>query len=203
MCATESEACRRCVAESLRIRPEVDPAKAEHVALIFDLAAVFTHSLAKIVARVFSSYLQPNNWDELSDALLTFLYGGRENYEHLNSLRKMITSSQPANGRPLTLPEWDRFLQLVRHGLDAPTELPYAALLLRELGWGFLGGTTKSAFAIAITSEKRQASKMALLAFEYIAQAGRLPPEFAVNATKLLLDLQQPPINISRPLAKE
>jgi len=195
MTRNDSEACRKTIAEALRIRPELDPAKADHMALVFDLAALFMHSLAKIVAKIFASYLQPENRDDLSDALLTLLYGGRDNYEHLNSLKKLIGASQTGaqNGKPLKLPEWDRFLQLVRHGLDSPTEFPYAALLLREIAWGYLAEKRDLTFATTLAGEKRQAAKIALLGGEYISLAGKLPPEFVSAATNLVLDVQQLP----------
>jgi len=195
MCSSESEACRRTIAEALRIRPEVDPAKRDHISLILDLSALFMHSLSRLVAKLFASYLQPDNRDELSNALLTLLYGGRENYEHLNALKKLVAASNPGvqNGKSLTLPEWDRFLQLVRHGLDSPIQLPHAALILRELAWSFLVEKPSLAFADVLSSENRQAAKMALLGAEYICHAGKLPPEFGSIATKMLLDLQKPP----------
>jgi hypothetical protein len=195
MCSSESEACRRTISEAVRIRPEVDPAKRDHVSLILDLSALFMHSLSRLVAKLFASYLQPDNRDELSHALLTLLYGGRENYEHLNALKKLIAAASPnvQNGKSLTLPDWDRFLQLVRHGLDSPIELPHAALLLRELAWSFLVEKPSLAFAKILSGENRQAAKMALLGAEYISYAGKLPPEFGAIATKTLLDLQQLP----------
>jgi hypothetical protein len=104
-----------------------------------------------------------------------------------------VANSNVQNGKSLTLPEWDRFLQLVRHALDSPIELPYAALLLRELAWSFLVDKPSLAFANILAGEKRQAAKMALLGAEYISYAGKLPPEFGSIATKTLLDLQQLP----------
>jgi hypothetical protein len=58
----------------------VDPAKREHICLVLDLSALFMHSLSRLVAKLFASYLQPNNRDDLSEALLHLLYGGRDNY---------------------------------------------------------------------------------------------------------------------------
>jgi hypothetical protein len=194
MTRSDSEACRKTIGEAVRIRPEVDPSKKEHLALFFDLSALFMHSLARLVARVFASYLQPESRDELSDALLTLLYGGRDHYEHLTSLKKLVAAASPGvqNGK-LTLPEWDRFLQLVRHGLDAPFELPYAPLLLREIAWTHLAETNNLSFANLLALEKRQAAKMALLGAEYISRAGKLPPEFTTIASDVLINLQQLP----------
>jgi hypothetical protein len=209
MCKHESEACRKTIAEAIRIRPELDPGKSSHLAIACDLSALFMHSLSRIVARVFASYLQPRSRDELADALLTLLYGGRENYEHLNSLRKLVSTAQgtaiqggPLDGRSLAPPEWDRFLQLVRHGLDIPTELPNSPLLLRELGWSFLADKPSYQFAEMLAGEKRQAAKMAFLGVEYICLAAKLPPEFAANIGRLLLELQQPPTQHTLVFAK-
>lgn len=192
MRASGMEACRHVIAESVRIRPELDPQKRAHIAVVFDLAALFAHSLARIVSRIFASYLQPKNRDELSDALLTLLYGGRDRYEHLVSLRRLIATSPASPDKPLTLPEWDRFLQLVRHALDAPTELSFVPLILREVGWSFLG-TERLDFATVLAAEKRQASKLALLAAEYIAKAAKYPPEFTSVISERMLSLQQTP----------
>jgi hypothetical protein len=57
-------------------------------------------------------------------------------------------------------------------------------------------------FATLLSAEKRQAAKMALLGAEYIAHAGKLPPEFAAIATKTLLDVQQPPSQTATVAAK-
>jgi hypothetical protein len=190
---SDSEACRKTIAEVVKLRPELDPAKPEHIALVLDLAALFMHSLTRMMTKVFAGYLQPNSRDELSEALLTLLYGGRENYEHLTSLKKLIAVSNPGvqNGK-LTLPDWDRFIQLVRHGLDNTAELPHASLLLREVAWSYLADEQHLAFATLLSGEKRQAAKMALLGAEYISHAAKLPPEFGTLTTKILLGLQQP-----------
>lgn len=191
-CDTPAEGCRKVIGEAMRIKPELDPAKQDHMAVVFDLCSLFAHSLAKIVARLFASYLQPANRDDLSKALLNLLYGGHENYEHLNSLKNMILPNA-SNAKPLTLPDWERLLQLVRQALDSPTELPYAALILREVGWGFLRTDANQKFAAVLCAEKRQAAKLALLATNYLTKATKLPDEFVTASEQLLLELQQPP----------
>jgi hypothetical protein len=81
----------------------------------------------------------------------------------------------------------------VGHGLNSPTELPYAALLLREMAWNFLADSNDLVFAKTLAGEKRSAAKMALLGAEYISYAGKLPPEFVSTATRLVLEAQQLP----------
>ena len=193
MSSSESEACRRCIAEAVRIRPEVDPSKREHIALIFDLSALFMHSLSRLVAKLFASYLQPDNRDELSR--LTLLYGGRENYEHLNALKKLIASASPnvQNGKSLTLPEWDRFLQLVRHGWTARLScLTQPSCCVNWLGASWRNSPTlDSRLSCPLRNGRRQ--RWLCSGAEYISHAGKLPPEFVAIATKTLLGLQQPP----------
>jgi hypothetical protein len=191
----DSEACRKSLTQASRFSRELDPAKATHMAVVTDLISLFMQSLAKIVARVFASYLQPSNRVELSEALLILLYGGREAYDRLNKLQRLIRpSDQDAQShRELTLPNWDQFLQLVRHCLDAPAEVSKSPLLVRELAWSYLSGGDNLDFAKVLAAESPQAAKLSLLGAEYLCRATKLPPEFGANISRVLLDIQQPP----------
>ena len=55
-----------------------------HVAVVGDLLALFLHALGRIVTRLFSSYLQPNKREDLAEAFLFLVYGGRSSYEFIN-----------------------------------------------------------------------------------------------------------------------
>jgi len=191
----DSEACRKSLTQASRLNRELDPAKATHMAIVADLVSLFMQALAKIVMQVFASYLQPSNRGELSDALLILLYGGRDSYDRINKLQKLIrTSDQDAHShRELTLPNWDQFLQLIRHCLDAPVEVSKSPLLVRELAWSYLSGEDNLDFAKILAAESPQAAKLSLLGAEYLCRAAKLPSEFGTNLSKVLLDIQQPP----------
>jgi hypothetical protein len=57
------------------------------------------------------------------------------------------------------------------------------------------------AFAAVLSTEHRQAAKMALLGAEYIARAGKFPPELSALVTQTLLDLQATPGQVALPLS--
>ncbi len=198
MCQSEAEACRKTIVELAKHRPELDPGKREHWAIFFDLGALFAQALARLVSRLFSLYLQPANREQLSEALLFLLYSGKENYEHLNSLKRMITAPALDPDRSLTLPNWDGFLQLARSFLDAPMQVSMVPLILREIAFSYLG-EEQMEFAAFLSIENRQAGKFALLCTEYLARAARLPPEFLIEAQSVILSLQHGP-RITLPL---
>jgi hypothetical protein len=198
MCRSEADACRKTISEAMRVRPEIDPSKPDHIAVIADYIALFLHSLSKVIARVFSTYLHPDSREQLSDALLVLLYGGRDRYSHLNELRRIISATQSgvAADRPLTLPAWDKFLQLVRSCLDAPVDVPYSALLVREIAWGYLAGKHDLTFAKQLARENRQAAKLAVMGCDYLLSAAKLPPEVGEIIQNDLLEVQALPASV-------
>jgi hypothetical protein len=185
-----AEACRKTLACLRGLHQELDPSQPEHVALFFEFCAVFSRSLARVVAQIFKSYLLPANQGDLADALLVMLYGGREAYEHRNELFKLLKSKGTEQvPLDLSLPEWDRFLQLVRQCLDAPFELQRAPLILREAGFSTLRPGDGREFAKTLCAESPQGARFALLVPTYLGKAAKLPPEFAKIADEILLPL--------------
>lgn len=201
LCSTPAEACRKSVAALRNVSGELDPAKPLHSAVVCDLAALFTHATARLVAQVFTEYLHPRSREELAEALLLLLYGGREVYEHRNALYKLVkeTSQQVTNSTDLTLPNWNGFVQFIRQCLDAPTECARAPLILRELGWAQLSEPHESDLLRNLAMENRQAAKFALLSLEFLCVAANLPPEFRKDVGGQLLAIQSPP-SITLPL---
>lgn len=186
-----AEACRKTLASLLTLSPELDPARSEHLAIFLDFASLFARSLAVVVCHIFKAYLHPAKQADLSDALLIMLYGGREAYEHRNELyRRVKAQNKELLSVGLSLPEWERFLQLTRQLLDAPAEAQKVPLILREVGFGLLRGDTSFSLAKTLSSQSAQAAKFALLVPDYLAKAAKLPPEFSNAAEKVLLTLQ-------------
>ena len=185
-----AEACRKTLSMLRETHPEFDPQKSEHLALFFDFCALFARSLAVVVSRLFRAYLQPAKQVDLSEALLLMLYGGRDAYDHRNSLFRLVKSSSTQDDvSDLSLPEWDGFLQLVRQLLDAPMESHGCPLLLREVGFTFLSGTAEFSFARTLCSESLHAAKFAMLIANYLCKAAQLPPEFGLAADGVILSL--------------
>jgi hypothetical protein len=192
MANDEAEACRKTLLLVRELRPELDPEKREHVAIVGDIAALFMHSLAIIVSKIFSGYLQPKRREDLSEALLLLLYGGRDSYEQRNRLKKMFAEHRgiETGGKDLSLPEWDRFVQLVRQALDAPFEVNKAPLILREIAWEYLTKSTEREFGQYLATLSPQGARFSVLGLDYICKASKLPPEFSQILGDELLSIQ-------------
>ena len=185
-----AEACRKTLACLRGLHGELDPSHREHLAIFFELCALFARSLAVVVCQIFRSYMLPGKEADLAEALLVMLYGGREAYEHRNELFKLLKNKGSAETPvDLSLPEWDRFLQLVRQCLDAPFELQRTPLILREAAFAILAGDGSNEFAKTLSRESPQGARFALLVPTYLARAAKLPPEFAKTADDILLPL--------------
>lgn len=145
----EAEACTRTIFLLSKIRPELDPDRPEHLAVVADILSLFLHSLARIVVKVFAAYLQPNERRDLSTALLHYLYGGRGAYDHLNRIRRMLAEARSAErasiaerANLLPLPALANAASDGPHtavissaddtGLDAPTDATIAGPMSRN-----------------------------------------------------------------------
>lgn len=186
------EACRKTIAELLALKGELDPAQEQHIALFFDLVALFLLSLGQVMVEIFSAFVQPEKREELAEVLLRVLYGGRDNYEFLRRIRKFATREATEDEEQLGPPNWDRLVQLVRNLLDSPGQALMAPLLAREVGWCMLGerGPEQILFAEALGREAPLAAKYCMLACEYLADAGRLPPEIKRLCSNFFVGLQ-------------
>ena len=186
-----SEACRKTLGALRALHGELDPAQPSHVAFFLDLCSLFARALAIVVCRVFKAYLHPSSQADLSSALLLMLYGGREAYQYRNDLYKLVKSRDGENAIPdLSLPEWERFLRLVRQLLDSPLSVQRVPLILREVAFATLNGDPEMAFAKTLCSESPQGARFALLIPGYLARAALLPPDFVGIADNALIRLQ-------------
>ena len=191
MVDSAADSCRKAIATLRKHHPEFDPAKVTHVALFFDFAALFARSLALIVSQIFKAHFHPNVQNELSDALLVLMYGGREAYEHRNELYQRVQGKHLAQGaNNLSLPEWNSFLKLFRQLLDAPVDVQYCPSILKEVGFGYFVSDPENAFARKLCYERPQAARFSLLIADYLAKATKLPPEFSMIADNLLISIQ-------------
>src|SRR5690606_8495706 len=101
--------------------------------------------------------------------LLMMLYGGREAYHYRNEWFKYIRSEKQGQNLPdLSLPEWERFLQLARQLLDAPIEVQRVPLILREVAFSVLQDDRNFSFAKTLCSETHQGARFAVLIANYM-----------------------------------
>lgn len=176
-----AEACRKVIASLQECKSELDPEKSEHLAIAADYSVIFARSLSILVTHLFKSYLQPKQQIELESALKVMLYGGSEAYEHRNQLYKLV-KEQRGDGdsvSELTLPEWPKFVQLVRQLLDSPLSVSKVPLILREAGFTLMAESANFNYARHLCEQDKQAGRFSVLILSYLFRAGRLPRDFS------------------------
>ncbi|WP_413458849.1 hypothetical protein [Herbaspirillum huttiense] len=174
------ERCRKIVAKLRTIRNELDPAKADHLSIFGDALCLFLLALSELASRLFLVLLKPTTRDEFSTPLLALLYGGYENLEAAQKIKKITSGSQAADALDI-FPELGKFEQLVRELLQAPQQTLPASLLARELSLMFLNGLDGTFLSRQILIENPHASKFLVMASSYLCKALRLPAEFGAH----------------------
>jgi len=183
------EQARKMVMRLRAIRGELDPVKPEHLAIFGDALCLFLLTLAELGTRLFLLLLQSASREEFSAAVMSLLYGGTDNVETAQKLRKLAGGAD-ADAAQSIFPEIDKFEHLVRELLEAPRQALTAAMLARELGFSFLMGSGENRYQQELQMEAPYASKFILVASEYLRRAARLPPEFASLFSDRALNLQ-------------
>jgi hypothetical protein len=169
---------RRTVGNIQAAAGELDPAKREHVALLCDAAAVFSLGVADCTGRIFHQYLHPAEKEQLSESLRMLLWGGREQYQVYQRLRQMLLEAKgvaEAEQGSLDLPEWNSFVQLMRHAIERPSVPFHVPWVLRSFAINLLKERDPLAFA---TRDDLPQLRLGMLVISYVCKAAGVPREF-------------------------
>ena len=161
--------------------------------IAYDLAGLFSHALARMCSYLFKAYLHPKKQSDLEEAVKILIYGGRDSYEHRNRLYMLLKEQKGTSDvrEDLSLPEWQRFMKLIRQLLDAPLEVARVPLILREVGLNHIKSPAELSFARTLCQESPQAAGFAVLIAGYLFRASRLPDEFRLNMETEILGLMK------------
>jgi len=169
------------------LKGEVNPANNLHLSLVLNHYSLIAIGLNEIVIRLFSRYISLRSKDDLSNDLKVIIYGGIENYEFLNELRKRFSGTTPTE-KELSLPEWDAFVELVRLAFENPVNFNTLPLYLKELSFCYLTEKPESYnYAKIIIGRDKFTSNFALRLSEYLNKACGLPPEFNEVFTRAIV----------------
>jgi hypothetical protein len=168
---------RKCVGAARTVRREVDPARTDHLAFILEAASVFGVGFAACVGTIFHQYLLTNNASELDEGLKVLIWGGRENYEHLSSLRRQYLEARgiTTDEGGLALPEWQQFVHITRSFLAAPKLAFRMPQLLRSLAIDLI--TNNQTPLAAYGARDLMLIKLSMNAATYFASASGFPPD--------------------------
>ncbi len=133
---------RRALGAGLSVRRELDPSKPNQLAFAVEAAGTFGIGLAACVGVIFHQYLRTDDRDALDSGLKVLIWAGRENYDHVASLRRQLLEAKGVQGSEATLalPEWPAFIHLVRSFLAAPKLAFETPQLLRSVAFDIMLG---------------------------------------------------------------
>lgn len=185
---------RRLVGVVGGIHAEVDPTHHLHVGIILEASAVFGVALAAGVGRIFHQFLGENDRSTLEDGLRAVVWGGRERYEGMKSLRAFMLKSQGGSGPDLRaalgdaeedfgLPNWGTFMQLVRSGMEAPRLMFRIPHMLRVIAM-----EEAQVLPRLPRPWNPMVLKLAVLTAEYVSVAAKLPKDMTSRLVAALSD---------------
>ncbi len=187
---TRFEMLRKVIGQAQAVSQEVDPDKTEHLALVLDAAGIFAIGLAECVGTIFNQYLQPDTLNKLDDALKVVIWGGRDRYDFIATLRHdllLAKGRKPGPEGALSLPAWDDFLHLVRSMLENPRLSFSVPQLLRRAaidtyqGNSFLASTSKDDLFLV---------KYGMLTVNYFCKAAKFPVQTRESLEKRFIRKQ-------------
>lgn len=160
------------------LKGEVNPGHKLHLSIVLHHYSLIAIALNQIVIQLFTRYVSLKSKDDLSNDLKIIIYGGIENYEYLNELRRKFIGNSSVE-KDLSLPEWDSFVELIRLSFENPINFHALPLYLKELSFCFLSQDAKIYnYANSINAKDKFTSTFALRLSQYLNKACQLPPEF-------------------------
>lgn len=165
---------------------EIDPGNNFHLSVILNHLSLLAISLQNIVMQIFNRYSVPNNQLDLDEDLKLIIYGGLENYEFMNSLRKKFANNMQTED--LQLPSWREFIELVRLLLESPLLFSDVPLLLKELSYTLLSkDKIRYTKASAIIARNKQVQNYAVRHIDYFCKATKAPSELNKTLSSIAL----------------
>ena len=174
---------RSTIAHARGVKGEINPERDEHLAVVLETASTFSVAFATLVGTVFRRYISSPARSDLADATRVIIWGGREQYEHFSRVRERLAQSIGKDTlEPLGLPEWDKFLELLRVNLDAPSYSFQLPQLFRQLSTGLIDGTVVQKLdAVHDRTLLHYGSRMAT----YVARASGFPLDVTARIKNL------------------
>ncbi|MDW3651019.1 MAG: hypothetical protein R8P61_28340 [Bacteroidia bacterium] len=191
---TESNVQLRTLVSNLRsMWRELNPDNPDHRLLILDSASMFAISLNQIVVMLFNQSLTSFSKDELDADLKAIIWGGVENYAYWDQLRKRAFSQQSGDDeylpKDLSLPNWPKFLELVRKILSKPNFAHKVPIILKEQAFMNFDTNTDWSYSNHLVSTNAMLVNFAIATLEYLVQSTKIPKEFSENGIRGLMGL--------------
>lgn len=189
---------RRSLAELLQHRGEIDPRRDEHLALVVEACIAFSVALASLVGTIFRRHIHPQRREHLEEAARVIVWGGRDQYEFFESIRRQFVDEAGRPLAPLTLPEWSKFLELLRVLLETPRLAFRIPPFLRRLSISLVEERNGE---FNVGESDRIQIQLSLRVIDYVCRASGLPRD-AIERLRTIL-LRRATEATPRPLASQ
>jgi len=155
----------------------MDPSKSEHMAIFGEALALFILAIGELANRLFLMLIRPLTEEEFTTTLLALLYGGYDNLEVAQKIRR-ITAGAAVDDQVDIFPEMKKFEHLIHEMLQAPSQALEAAIAVRDVSLSALFGSPASTLFEHIVSANQYSAKFIALSADYLQKATRVPIEF-------------------------
>lgn len=161
-------------------RGEFNPEKKEHMSVYCSLIMSFLLVMAPISSQIADIFDPSISQPEYETILRYYVWGGRDSYIQRRDLKNSVQIASGAQKSELELPEWDRFVELSRGLLEAPSEISKALIPCRDLSLRYISTVDvykDYQLAMSLRTSNR-ITQFIVAASNYIYNATGLPKDF-------------------------
>jgi hypothetical protein len=166
----------------IKAAPELDPRRSAHRLLFGGLVSgflIFLSLSANALKEIFQFSMDKEDFER---TVRYFVWEGRENYLNRRNMKAAIDKAKgDSTAAEFDLPEWHRFVQLVRFFLDAPEALSSLPLLTKEIAFRASAGAVRKdadEHIRRLFQMNNRARQFIFATATYLVHAARLPREF-------------------------
>lgn len=172
---------------------ELDPRKTEHLFVYANFLSAFSGFMTLAVVDLKNIFQFDMGQDDFEKTLRYYIWGGKDSYMMRRNLRLSIERAGAGGANvEVELPEWKRFVGIVRSFLDAPDALAQIPYLSKEIAFRCIEETPREEADRRLSDLfklNNRARQFLFLLNAYLVAAGAMPKEFkeryeeAVNAS--------------------
>lgn len=164
--------------------PELDPKKPAHRLLFGTVASAFLIGLSLSASSLIQIFQFSMTKDDFEKTLRYFVWEGKENYETRLSMKVAIDRARgETSSAGFDLPEWPRFVQIMRSFLDAPEALAELPYLMKEMAFRGVQSSRldPDEHLRKMFLSNNRARQFIFATVSYLVQANHLPKEFSTQ----------------------
>jgi hypothetical protein len=165
----------------LKAGPELDPRKPLHRLLFNSFLSAFLISLSLSATSLIEIFQFSMERDDFERTVRYFVWEGRENYMNRRQMKLALDKVKgDTSASDFDLPEWPRFLNIVRSFLDAPASSATLPFLAKEIAFrGIAGPRREPDDRLRRLFQANNRSRQFIFATaNYLVLAAKLPREF-------------------------